>query len=145
MKYYWLILITLFGLLVGCAQDSPDQGDVLTVTDGTSEQSYSVDDLESLGAEEAVFQEVTYVGVPLPTLLSDAGFDPASASAVKATAADGFTANYEPELANRPDTLVAYARADGPLTDEDGTFRMVLPGQEGRLNPRDLVELQVYP
>ena len=144
MKYYWLILLMLFGLLVGCGQDSPDQGNALTVTDGTSEQSYSVDDLQSLGAEEAVFQEVTYVGVPLQALLIDAGFDSASASAVKATAADGFTANYEPELANRPDTLVAYARADGPLADEEGTFRMVLPGQAGRLNPRDLIELQVY-
>jgi DMSO/TMAO reductase YedYZ molybdopterin-dependent catalytic subunit len=115
------------------------------VTDGTNEQSYSVDDLKALGAEEAAFQEVTYTGVPLRLLLEDAGFDPASVSAVKATAADGFSANYDPELVNRPDTLVAYARADGPLAEEDGTFRMVLPDQEGKLNPRDLVELRVYP
>lgn len=145
MKYYWLILIALLALLAGCAQDSPNQGNVLIVTDGTSEQSYSVDDLRTLGAEEAVFQEVTYIGVPLQVLLNDAGFDPAAASAVKATAADGFTANYDPELANQRDTLVVYARADGPLTEDDGMFRMVLPGQEGKLNPRDLVELRVYP
>lgn len=145
-KQYWLMLIALLvGLLAGCSQDSPEQSNVLMVTDGTNEQSYSVDDLKALGAEEAAFQEVTYTGVPLRLLLEDAGFDPASVSAVKATAADGFSANYDPELVNRPDTLVAYARADGPLAEEDGTFRMVLPDQEGKLNPRDLVELRVYP
>lgn len=144
-KLYWLILLLLVGTLIGCTQDSADQGNDLIVTDGASEQSYSVDDLKALGAEEAAFQEVTYVGVPLRLLLEDAGFDPAGVSAVKATAADGFTANYDPALVNRPDTLVAYAQAAGPLGEDEGTFRMVLPDQEGKLNPRDLVELRVYP
>jgi DMSO/TMAO reductase YedYZ molybdopterin-dependent catalytic subunit len=145
-KLYWLILAALLtGLLAGCAQEATEPGNVLLVTDGTSEQSYSVDDLKALGAEEAAFREVTYTGVPLALLLKDAGFDPASVAAVKATAADGFSANYDPELVNRPDTLVAYAQADGPLAEEDGTFRMVLPDQEGKLNPRNIVELRVYP
>ena len=145
-KLYWLILAALLtGLLAGCAQEATEPGNVLLVTDGTSEQSYSVDDLRALGAEEAAFREVTYTGVPLALLLKDAGFDPASVAAVKATAADGFSANYDPELVNRPDTLVAYAQADGPLAEEDGTFRMVLPDQEGKLNPRNIVELRVYP
>lgn len=145
-KLYWLILAALLaGLLAGCAQEAAEPGNVLLVTDGASEQSYSVDDLKALGAEEAAFRDVTYTGVPLALLLEDAGFDPAGVSAVKATAADDFSANYDPELVNRPDTLVAYAQADGPLAEEDGTFRMVLPDQEGKLNPRDLVELRVYP
>jgi DMSO/TMAO reductase YedYZ molybdopterin-dependent catalytic subunit len=145
-KPYWLVLVVLLvGLLAGCSQESAAPGNVLIVTDGTSEQSYGVDDLEALGAEEAAFRDITYVGVPLGLLLEDAGFDPAGVSAVKATAADGFSANYDPDLVNRPDTLVAYAQADGPLAEEDGAFRMVLPDQEGKLNPRDLVELRIYP
>ena len=145
MKRYLFLLLALLGLLIGCAQDSPAAGDTLIVTDGETERSYTVSDLEALAAEQATFLEVAYTGVPLGLLLRDAGFDPAGLSAVKATAADGFSANYDPELVNRPDTLVAYAQAGGSLAAEDGTFRMVLPGQEGRLNPRDLVELLVYP
>ena len=95
------------------------------------------------GREQAAFREVTYSGVPLSLLLADAGFDPSTLKAVKATAADGFSVNYDPELVNRPDTLVAYGRVDGPLGEDEGTFRMVLPDQEGKLNPRDLVELTV--
>ena len=146
MRHYMLFLVALFGLLVGCDQVSPtEEGNVLIVTDGNSEQSYDVEDLKALGAEQATFREVTYTGVPLQLLLEDAGFDPDSLSAVKATAADGFSANYDPALVNRLDTLVAYAREDGPLAEDEGTFRMVLPDQEGKLNSRDLVELRVYP
>jgi DMSO/TMAO reductase YedYZ molybdopterin-dependent catalytic subunit len=145
MRHYMLLLVTLFGLLISCDQVSPAQGNNLIVTDGSSERSYDVEDLKALGAEQATFQEVTYTGVPLRLLLEDAGFDSAGLSAVKATATDGFSANYDPELIYKPDTLVAYARADGPLADDEGTFRMVLPDQEGKLNPRDLVELRVYP
>jgi hypothetical protein len=60
-------------------------------------------------------------------------------------ASDGFTANYESALFSREDTLVAYATVDGPLGEEDGAFRMVLPNQEGKMNPRDLVEIIAIP
>lgn len=146
MKQILLTLGTLCLLLLGCSQAAPaETGDVLIVTDGTTEKRYQVDDLRALQTAQAAFADVTYTGVPLSLLLADAGFDAASLSAVKATARDGFSANYDAALITRPDTLVAYAQADGPLTEEDGTFRMVLPDQEGRLNPRDLVEILVYP
>jgi hypothetical protein len=133
-------------LVVACSEETPaPAGSILTVTDGTDEKTYTVEDLERLETSQADFLEVSYAGVKLSTLLRDAGFDPESASAVKATAEDGFTANYEPELVNRDDTLVAYARVDGPLAEDDGYFRMVLPDQEGKLNPRHLVEIRVYP
>ena len=145
MKYYLLFLAALLGLLIGCDQASPAQeGNVLIVTDGDSEQAYNVEDLEALGADEAPFPAVHSLGETLGHLLEDAGFDPADLAAVKATAADGFSANYEPELVTKADTLVAYAQVDGALTEDDGTFRMVLPDQEGKLNPRNLVELRVY-
>ncbi|MCA9978036.1 MAG: molybdopterin-dependent oxidoreductase, partial [Anaerolineales bacterium] len=63
--------------------------------------------------------------------------------AVKAVAADGYTVNYDLSQIEKPDVLVAYAQADGPLTEEDGAFRMVLPEEEGKLNVRMLVEIQV--
>lgn len=139
-----IILIFCLAAVVGCSGDSGG-GDVesLLVTDGTNEQHYSVEDLEELAAEQAVFGGVSYVGVPLAALLIDAGYDPAKISAVKASAEDGFTANYGLDLVNLSDTLVAYARRNGALTEDDGTFRMVLPDQEGKLNPRHLVEIKI--
>ena len=76
-------------------------------------------------------------------LLQEAGFDPNSVKAVKAVASDGFTVNYDKSQFMRPDFLVAYARADGELSDDDGDFRLVLPDAEGKLNLRMLVELQI--
>ena len=141
------VLFALFALLiVGCTRVATAPGEtLLIVSDGTSEKSYAVADLEALGAEQATFRETVYVGVPLAVLLEDAGFNPANLRAVKARAQDDFSANYDPALFNRPDTLVAYARTDGPLAEEDGAFRMVLPDQEGKLNIRFLVELTAIP
>lgn len=140
------ILLLVLLLITGCASvaDAPGEA-LLVVTDGTTTVNYSLEELEALAAEEAAFRDVVYVGVPLSVLLEDAGFDPAGLRAVRARAVDDFTANYEPELFLRPDTLVAYAQADGPLTEEDGDLRMVLPEQEGRLNVRQLVEITVVP
>jgi len=139
------ILVVLFVLsFVGCGSNTETAaGDLLVVSDGDQSTSYSVADLEALPASEAAFREVTYVGVPLTELLAYAGYDLAGIRAVKATASDGFSANYDAALFELPDTLVAYATIDGDLTEEDGTFRMVLPDQEGKLNVRQLVELSV--
>ncbi len=145
MKQFTLLSALLLALLLGCTQAEPAAPSAsLLISDGESEQSYTVDDLQALGAQEATFREVAYKGVPLAALLKDAGYDAGAIKAVKATAVDGFSVNYDPDLVNLPDTLVAYAQVDGPLGEEDGTFRMVLPDQEGKLNPRDLVELTVY-
>lgn len=152
MKKISILLLVLAVLLSACAQAAKEEskapqggaaGTVLTVKGGDQEKTYSVEQLKALGAAQAEFKGVTYTGITLSALLKDAGFDPAQAQAVKAVAVDGFTANYEPELFTKADTLVAYATADGELTEEDGAFRMVLPGQEGRLNVRQLVEIQV--
>ena len=58
-------------------------------------------------------------------------------------ASDGFTVNYDTNQVLVDEVIVAYARADGDLIADDGNFRMVLPGEEGKLNVRMLVELQV--
>lgn len=149
MKHSLLILIAVAVLALSLAAcGSPEQaatadGSVLVVTDGNVEKRYTVEDLKALSAAEATFREVTYIGVPLTVLLTDAGFDPHASKAVKAVAVDGFTVNYGPELFLLGNTLVAYGSIDGALTAEDGTFRMVLPDQEGKLNTRMLAKLQV--
>jgi hypothetical protein len=66
-------------------------------------------------------------------------------SAVQAVASDGYSINYDRDLAMLENTLVAYGQAGGPLTADDGTFRMVLPDQEGKMNVRMLSELHVNP
>lgn len=120
-------------------------GPSLKVSDGQTEKIYTVEDLKKLGEQQAAFRDINYLGVSLGVLLKDAGFDPQTLKAVKATAVDGFSVNYEPALFNKEDTLVAYARVDGPLAEDELPFRMVLPDQEGKLNPRQLVEIVAIP
>lgn len=142
-----LIIALTFALALSACTTNPQEtaGAVLKVSNGETEKLYTASDLRALGEAQAAFRDVAYVGVPLTLLLLDAGIDPTAVTVVKAVAVDGFTANYEASLFMREDTLVAYARADGPLSEEDGTFRMVLPDQEGKLNPRELVEIIVIP
>jgi hypothetical protein len=138
------ILIALS--LAACSTPALDgDGTTLRVTDGTNEKTFSVSDLEKLPVTEASFNEVAYMGVKLTTLLEEAGYSPEDISAVKATASDGYSVNYDPGLFTREDVIIAYATVDGALTADDGTFRMVLPGEEGKLNLRFLEELIAIP
>jgi hypothetical protein len=146
MKRILFILLVLVLTLAACApKQAASSGTSLKVTDGTVEKTYSVDDLKALGEVQASDKGVGYIGVTLKALLQDAGIDPTTLSAVKAVASDGFTSNYDPSQFLAVDTLVAYARADGPLAEDEGTFRMVLPDQGGQLNPRMLVEIDAIP
>lgn len=146
MKRFLLVIFILALALTACASQTQESVDtVLKVSDGNVEKTYTADDLKSLGESQADFKGVTYVGVSLTVLLADAGIDVTALTAVKAVASDGFTANYESALYSREDTLVAYATVDGPLSEEDGFFRMVLPNEEGKLNPRQLVEIIAVP
>lgn len=149
MKLTWFRLLVLSILLAACAPSASPAlesgGELLLVTDGTTEKSFSVADLEALPVTESSFNEVTYTGISLATLIDDAGFGDQELQAVKAIAADGYSVNYDPALFLREDVIVAYATVDGPLPEDDGTFRMVLPGEEGKANIRMLVELRLVP
>jgi len=146
MKRILFTLFVLAFLVNGCASKTPSATtNTLLVSLGDVEKSYTLADLQALGDVEETFKDVTYVGVPLTTLLTDAGFDPASLSAVKAVASDGYSVNYDPALFNLPDTMVAYARLDGSLTDSEAPFTMVLPGQEGKMNARMVVKIVALP
>jgi DMSO/TMAO reductase YedYZ molybdopterin-dependent catalytic subunit len=146
MKHILFVLTVLALTLSSCSpRQAASSVTELKVTDGTVVKTYSVDDLKALREVQASDKGVTYIGVPLKVLLQDAGIDPTTLSAVKVIASDGFTANYDPSQFMADDTLVAYAHADGPLATEEGTFRMVLPDQGGKLNPRLLVEINAIP
>lgn len=140
-----LLLLLSLAACGGGSNIPEDMPDELVVTDGTTSKSYTVADLEALPATESTFNDVAYKGVTLSVLLADAGFDPAALRAVKAVAADGYSMNYDPAMFQRADVLVAYATASGPLAEDDGIFRMVLPGEEGKLNVRMLAELRAMP
>ncbi len=115
---------------------------ILTVKDGDTEQTYTREALEALPQTPASFGGVDYVGVKIADLLENAGFDPEGMRALKAVASDRYSRNYEPALFLRDDVILAYAQADGPLTADDGDFRMVLPGEEGNMNVRMVVTLE---
>jgi hypothetical protein len=149
MKRLIVLSLVLMVLLVGCASggetavstDTP----VLTVGDGQTQKTYTAADLEALLQAEASFKDITYIGVTVTALLADSGFPVSGLKAVKAVASDGYSVNYDLAQIQKDDVIVAYAQADGPLTKDDGAFRMVLPEEEGKSNVRMLVEIQAVP
>ena len=146
MKRILFTLLVLTFVVSACASKTPTTPAVtLTVSMGNVEKTYKLANLQNLGKVQETFKTVTYIGVPLTTLLKDASIDPANLSAVKAVGSDGYTVNYEPALFNLPDTMVAYARLDGPLTDTEAPFTMVLPKQEGKMNARMVVKIIAIP
>ncbi|MGD2027554.1 MAG: molybdopterin-dependent oxidoreductase [Anaerolineales bacterium] len=145
-KYILILIAAVLLLLAGCgggdtAESSAKTGSVPVLTVG--ENSYTATNLESMTQAEARFNDVTYVGVPVADLLADAGYDLASLRVVKAVASDGYTVNYELDQLSQSNVIVAYTSVDGVMNEDDGDFRMVLPDQEGNLNLRMLVEIQV--
>jgi hypothetical protein len=106
-------------------------------------EAYTAADLEEMPQVESTFNEVSYIGVPVAELLKAAGYDLNSLQAVKAIASDGYTVNYEISQLAHENVIVAYAQVDGALSADDGDFRMVLPDEEGSMNLRMLMEIQV--
>jgi hypothetical protein len=149
MKKIILTLAVTMLLLAACAP-AAGQGAgapveaALLVKIGDTQKSFSAEDLGALPASEGSFKGVAYKGVTVSALLNALSVDPGSVKALKAVASDGFAVNYDPAQVLKDTVIVAYALADGsPMTAEDGSFRMVLPDEEGKLNPRMLVELQI--
>lgn len=147
MKSFRLVLgILVIIILAACASSNQDVGasdNNLVISGSDIRKSYSRADLEALPSVQAVFNDVIYLGVPVADLMKDAGFNPQQVKAVKAVASDGFTVNYDSSQFLSEGFTVAYATVGGELSSDDGTFRIVFPGAEGKLNPRMLVELQI--
>lgn len=145
-NFRFIIGILLVFLLTACTASNQNAGapiDSLKVSGGDIQKPYSRADLEALPSVVATFNNVNYQGVLVSELIKDAGFDPQQVKAIKAVASDGYSVNYDTSQFLADGFLVAYATEGGELTAEDGSFRIVYPGAEGKLNLRMLVELQV--
>jgi hypothetical protein len=102
MKSNVFKIILLVLLLAACSsRTTGGEITLLRVTDGTNEETFSVADLEKMPVMESTFNEVTYVGVSLTKILEEAGYSPQDLSAVKASASDGYSVNYDPGLFTR--------------------------------------------
>jgi hypothetical protein len=131
-----LILISLFVVFTLLAACSPTEEAVAVLTVG--EQEYSQDDLEALGTLSVDYtdkdgQTTTYEGVLLSDVLSDAGV---TGETVVFTATDGYEA--EMPMAD------AMACANCIVAFDDGSLRMVMPEQSGKLQVKDVVEIIIY-
>lgn len=139
-----LIVLLFAGLLIASCGPGPadiEQPSVLTLTGPETETVYSRVELEEFESSEAEFEGVVYKGVVLSVLLENAGINPEGIEKVTAVATDGYQVTYNSDIISRPDVMVAYATAEGELTRDDGTFRMVLPGEPGNQNVRMVAEL----
>jgi len=146
MKRLTLLCLFLALAMAACAPNAQEPAvNGLKVSDGKVTKTFTAADLKTLAEEQVAINGVSYFGVPLTVLLQATGIDPAALTAVKAVASDGFSANYDPALFGRKDTIVAYARVDGPLGDDEAPFRMVLPAEGGKMNPRQLTEIVAIP
>jgi len=147
MKKYFVFLTFITLIISSCANGkSIDDSRIgLIISDGTTRKEYKVEDLELLESIEADFNYVIYVGVPTQLLFKDTRFDISNLKAIKAIASNGYSGNYGPELFFCDDVVVAYKSKDGEMNEEDEMFRMVLPGEEGKLNIRNLIVLQAIP
>lgn len=144
MKKILVLLLILAVLGSACAKaETAENSPLLSVTDGEITKTYTAVDLQRLEQATAEDKGVVYLGVPLSSLLLDAGFDLAAVSSVQAVASDGFSANYTAEVIVQVNPLLAYARQNSPLASDESPFRMVAAGQGGKLNPRMVVELRV--
>lgn len=106
------------------------------------DQIFMVTDLEKMSQVESSFEDVIYIGVPVTELLAAANVSLEDVKVIKAVAFDGYTINYELSQLEKENVIVAYSQKDGPLANDEGNFRMVIPGEAGSLNLRMLIELR---
>lgn len=142
-KLYFFVLIVFLLSACGTGNIEGEGIETLVVKNGEEEAIYTVADLQKIGEVEEEFLGETYLGVPLRDLLTSSGIELDTIKSVKAVAGDGYSVLYDNTLFLRTDVLVAYAKLGESLSPDDGTFRMVLPGEEGKLNLRMLVEIAV--
>jgi hypothetical protein len=144
MKNLFLFVLVLILLLSACDNTStPSDSGTLTLTDGDSKQPYSLATLQTITQTESSFDDISYIGVSISALLEHAGIAADELTSVRAIASDGFAADYDAALFLRDDVILAFGLVDGEMTADDGTFRMVLPGEEGFLNVRQVIEIEV--
>jgi DMSO/TMAO reductase YedYZ molybdopterin-dependent catalytic subunit len=138
LKTLLFLLVMMALLLAACA---PQGTPVLKASGNvTSEKSWTDAQLKKLGTVNADYIDkegvtTTYTGVPIVTLLDEAGIKDGS-TAVVFVASDGYTAETTlEELQACKTCIVAF--------DDDGSLRTVMPDFSGKLQVKMLTEMQV--
>jgi DMSO/TMAO reductase YedYZ molybdopterin-dependent catalytic subunit len=73
-----------------------------------------------------------WTGIPLATLLAEAGVQPSADQVMGCSESDGFTAGFPIAEAMRPTSIVAIGLGGEPLSDEHGfPARLIVPGLYG--------------
>jgi DMSO/TMAO reductase YedYZ molybdopterin-dependent catalytic subunit len=133
-----IVLVTLFSACSSTLVEAPVDEAALELT-GAAAEAWSMAELEGMETMEVDYtnkdgETTTYTGVPLGMLLESAGVDTTTGT-VTFVAADGYSAEIDlAELMACEDCIVAF---DGE------SLRTVLPDQSGKLQVKDLIEIQV--
>lgn len=144
----YMLVVSVIVLLAGCAPGgaattpAPDEM-LLTVRGPEVEQTYTLAELQAMPATSVESDDGTFVGVRLSDLLTEAGFDMGQIATVQVIALDNFSSTYDSALFMRQDAVLAYARQEGSLNENELPLRMVIPGQEGRMQPRQVATIEV--
>ena len=144
----WMFLVLLIVIFVGCSpatDATPLAGDVtvLTISGSDIEQTYTLEQLQAMTKCRSESDDGAFVGVCLHALLTETGFELSRIETVRVLAIDGFSSTYEEALFTRDDAILAYSRDDGDLLADEQPLRMVIPGEEGRMQPRQVSAIEV--
>ncbi len=112
----------------GIAEVASEAEWALTVTIAGTEFKFALEEIKALPAGEVEFHGHIYRGVPLRTLLTQAGVDIGKLESVEAIAADGYRLEYERRLVKRFDFILAYELDGEPLPQDMGHLRIIFPG-----------------
>jgi len=129
--FLFISLLVILSIITACA---PTEEAIVLSVDG---QVYSKNELDAIGTMSVDYTDkdgetTTYEGVLLSEVLNNAGVN---GDTIIFTAADGYEAEMPLEDAMAcSDCIVAF---------DDGSLRMVMPEQSGKLQVKDVVEISV--
>jgi DMSO/TMAO reductase YedYZ molybdopterin-dependent catalytic subunit len=140
--YSALALIAVLLLSVACGGQGDASGGetALTMSGSVStEMSWTMNDLESMDTTEVDYTDkdgetTTYTGVPVTTLLEEAGAD-SGTTTVTFVASDDYSADAEMAEIQACETCI--------VGFDDGSLRAVMPEFSGKLQVKNLIEIQV--
>lgn len=138
-----LVLVVLS--LAGCAPAAPAEADAaaagastawtLPVVTGSTTTEMTMEELQALPQNEVEFLSKetgtnnVYTGVLLKELCQAAGADLAAVKSVEVEAEDGFLAIMNPEMALGDGAYLVLQMDGGPLPEEMGRVRVLVPGE----------------
>jgi len=138
------VLTLLIALFVGCAPQGQQAAEqavseaTLTISSPQVNVTWSLSDLQAFPTIDVEYtnkdgETTIYNGVALSTLLEEAGIE--SYKSLSLVAADGYTAEVtSDELAGCTNCIIAF---------DDESLRSIMPDMSGKLQVKNLVEIQI--